>query len=124
MPRRRVPRADSSVISKLRSHVLERLRVIYEDGDLLVSPSLDDGELEHALLEILGSEPLSVADIQRVFSGVASSDRIRRALDNLARRGTVKFENGAYVAVRKNGEYSAYAECDAGKTGLGDVRSA
>jgi hypothetical protein len=99
VPRRRVPRARDSVISKLRSHVLERLRVIYEDGDLLVSPSLDDGELERVLLEILGSGSLSFADIQRVFSGVASSERVRRALDNLARRGAVRFENGVYVAV-------------------------
>jgi hypothetical protein len=95
MPRRRVPRAGRRVISRLRSRVFKNLRVIYDDGVVVVSPSLDDVELECALLSIL-SVPLSIMDIQRVFSGLASGDRVRRVLDGLVRRGVVKLENGVY----------------------------
>jgi len=95
MPRRRVPRAGRRVISRLRSRVFRNLRVIYDDGAVMVSPSLDDVELECALLSIL-SKPLSIMDIQRVFSGLASGDRVRRVLDGLVRRGVVKLENGVY----------------------------
>ena len=99
MARRRVPRADKSVISTLRSRVFRDLRVIYDDGVLLVSPSLDDAELERVLLSVL-SVPLSIIDIQRVFSGLASGERIRRVLDGLVKRGAVKLVNGVYVASR------------------------
>jgi hypothetical protein len=96
MPRRRIPRSSMSVISELRSRVLKSLRVIYDDGVLLVSPSLGDAELECVLLEILSFKPLSVIDIQVVFSGLASGERIRRVLDDLVRRGLVRVENGVY----------------------------
>ena len=98
MPRRRIPRSSRSVISKLRSRVLKSLRVIYDDGVLLVSPSFDDAELERVLLEILSFKPLSVIDIQVIFSGLASGERIRRVLDGLVKRGAVKLVNGVYVA--------------------------
>jgi hypothetical protein len=94
--RRRMPRADKSVISALRSQVFRGLRVIYEDEVLLVSPSFDDAELERVLLSVL-STPLSIIDIQRVFSGLVSGERIKRVLDDLVRRGVVKFVNGVYV---------------------------
>jgi len=98
MPRRRMPRSSRSVISKLRSRVLKSLRVIYDDGVLLVSPSFDDAELECVLLEILSFKPLSVIDIQVVFSGLVSCERVRRVLDDLVRRGLVRVENGVYCA--------------------------
>jgi hypothetical protein len=79
--------------------VFRDLRVIYDDGVLLVSPSLDDAELERVLLSVL-SVPLSIIDIQRVFSGLASGERIRRVLDGLVKRGVVKLVNGVYVASR------------------------
>jgi hypothetical protein len=91
-----MPRSSSSVISKLRSRVLKSLRVIYDDGDLLVSPSFDDAELESVLMDILSSKPLSVVDVQLVFSGLASSERVRRVLDDMVRRGLVRVENGLY----------------------------
>ena len=53
MPRHQVPRVGKGVISKLRSRVLKSLRVIYDDGTLLVSPSFSDAELECVLLDVL-----------------------------------------------------------------------
>ena len=85
------------VISKLRSRVLKSLRVIYDDGTLLVSPSFSDTELECVLLDVLRTKPLSLIDIQSVFSGVASGERVRRVLDDLVRRGAVKLEGGVGV---------------------------
>jgi len=97
MVRHRVSRAPSSLIEELRVRVLSSLRVIV-DGEVLVSPSLTDSELECFLKEILKSNHLCISDIQKVFSGLASTERIKRVLSDLVRRGDVRVCKGVYYS--------------------------
>ena len=99
-----MPRVDQSVIFDFRSRVLSYLdlRVLHDDGVLLVSPSLTDIDLGCFIVMVLSERPLSLSDIQRLFSGFASTVRIRRVLRDLVRRKIITVRNGLYCVTSVN----------------------
>lgn len=66
-----------------------KLRVVYEDPDVLVVTAPNEDELVKILLDLLRDKPMNVKELHSILSGLASEDKIRRALIRLANDGTV-----------------------------------
>lgn len=66
-----------------------RLRVLYEDKDVVVMKAPHDKELEELVVEVIrdSGKPLNWRSLREEFSGIAGEDRLRRALYNLISRG-------------------------------------
>jgi hypothetical protein len=65
------------------------LRVVYEDGELVVYTGLGDEELVEVVRELLSVEPMTLHELHSALAGSASVDRVRRAIRELIRRGEV-----------------------------------
>ncbi len=65
-----------------------KLKVVYEDEDIVVMQAPDDKELEKLILETIKEKgrPLSWRELRQIFSGLAGEDRLRKALINLIER--------------------------------------
>lgn len=66
-----------------------KLKVVYEDSDVLVVTAPNEDELIKILLDLLRDRPMSVKELHSILSGLASEDKIRRALIRLVNDGTV-----------------------------------
>jgi len=79
--------------------VVERLglKVVYEDPEILVVTAPNEYELREIILDLLREKPMSVKEIHSILSGIASEDKIRRALMKLSEAGKViADEDGRY----------------------------
>ena len=65
-----------------------KLKVVYEDDDIVVMQAPDDRELERLILDTIREKgrPLSWRELRQIFSGLAGEDRLRKALINLIER--------------------------------------
>ncbi|MEM4784853.1 MAG: hypothetical protein QXN88_04395, partial [Sulfolobales archaeon] len=54
-----------------------KLRVVYEDADVLVVTAPNEDELVKILLDLLKDKPMSVKELHTILSGLASEDKIR-----------------------------------------------
>jgi predicted transcriptional regulator len=65
------------------------LRVVYEDGELVVCTGLGDDELVEVVRGLLSARPMTLHELHSALAGSASVDRVRRSLRELIRRGEV-----------------------------------
>ncbi len=73
------------------------LRVLYEDPDVVVVTAPNEDELRRILIELLKESPMSLKELHSVLSGLASEDKIRKALSVLMEQGV--------VGVQRDGKY-------------------
>jgi hypothetical protein len=77
-----------------------RLKKIHEDSDVVLVTAPNDDELVEIVKDLLSIKSMSIKEIHQVLSGVASEDKIRRALNTLIEKGEVYIDNnGKYIAV-------------------------
>jgi hypothetical protein len=77
-----------------------RLKKIHEDSDVVLVTAPNDDELVEIIKDLLSIKSMSIKEIHQVLSGVASEDKIRRALNTLIEKGEVYIDNnGKYIAV-------------------------
>ncbi|MEM1819864.1 MAG: hypothetical protein QW399_07010 [Sulfolobales archaeon] len=75
-----------------------KLRVDYEDADVLVVTAPNEDELVKILLDLLKDKPMSVKELHTILSGLASEDKIRRALIRLVNEGVVYMQpDGRFI---------------------------
>lgn len=65
------------------------LRVVYEDPEVLVITAPNEDELREIIIELLREKPMNVKELHSILSGLASEDKIRKALIRLADAGRV-----------------------------------
>lgn len=76
------------------------LPVVYEDSDLVVIRAPTEDQLIEILLGLLRESPKTVKELHSMLSGLASEDKIRRALTRLVNeRRVLAREDGRYVFV-------------------------
>uniref|UniRef100_A0A7C2ZP77 ArsR family transcriptional regulator n=1 Tax=Ignisphaera aggregans TaxID=334771 RepID=A0A7C2ZP77_9CREN len=66
-----------------------KLKVLYEDTEIIVTMAPNENELREIVLEMLKSEPKTIKDIHSKLAGIASEDKIRRCLMKLMSEGVV-----------------------------------
>ncbi len=77
-----------------------RLKVIHEDGDVMLFTAPNEEELASIVKELLSYKSMSLKEIHMILSGIASEDKIRKALNTLLERGEIYIgSNGKYIAV-------------------------
>ncbi|MEM3801599.1 MAG: hypothetical protein QW183_01965, partial [Saccharolobus sp.] len=55
-------------------------------------------ELKQILLDLLNEKPMNLKELHSMLSGIASEDKIRRALADLVENGKINLlEDGKYV---------------------------
>ncbi len=75
-----------------------KLKVVYEDPDVLVVTAPNEDELVKILLDLLKDRPMSVKELHVILSGLASEDKIRRALIRLVNDGVVYMQpDGRFI---------------------------
>lgn len=75
-----------------------RLRILHEDDDVVLLTAPNDEELASIVRELLSYKPMNLKEIHQILSGIASEDKIRKALNMLLDRGKVYISNdGKYV---------------------------
>jgi hypothetical protein len=86
---------DSGVrLSKVES----RLQVVYDDKEVLVMTAPNEDELKEILLELLEEKPMNLKELHSHLSGIASEDKIRRALTDLTEQQKIALmDDGKYV---------------------------
>ncbi len=77
-----------------------RLRVLYEDPDVVVVTAPNEDELKQILLGLLHERPMNLKELHSVLSGLASEDKIRKALSQLMEQNRVIMEHdGKYKTI-------------------------
>lgn len=77
-----------------------KLRVVYEDPDVVVMMAPNEEELRNILLELLKEKPMNLKELHEVLSGIASEDKIRRALSILLEQGHIlSLPDGKYRVI-------------------------
>jgi len=76
------------------------LKVVYEDSDIVVVRAPTEDQLVSILANLLHERPMSVKELHSFLSGLASEDKIRRALTKLVNEGRVYvLEDGRFTIV-------------------------
>lgn len=89
---------DQVEIQELARRV--RLRILHEDDDVVLVTAPNDEELASIVRELLSYKPMNLKEIHQILSGIASEDKIRKALNMLLDRGEIYISNdGKYVTV-------------------------
>jgi len=79
-----------------------KLKVLHEDDDIVVMTAPNEDELIEIIRELISEKPMNVHEIHAILSGIASEDKIRRALSILIERGiAITNSDGRYVASMK-----------------------
>ncbi len=77
-----------------------RLRRLYEDDEIVLMTAPNEDELRQIILELLQERPMNLREIHTILSGLASEDKIRKALNTLVNEGTIAMNtDGRYVAL-------------------------
>ncbi|MEM4481831.1 MAG: ArsR family transcriptional regulator [Desulfurococcaceae archaeon] len=75
-----------------------RLKILHEDSDVLLVTAPNDDELVKIVRELLGYRCMNLKEIHQILSGIASEDKIRKALNLLIDQGEAYMnEDGRYV---------------------------
>lgn len=81
-----------------------RLKVLYEDPEVVVIMAPNETELKDIVLEMLRSGPKTIKDIHVKLAGIASEDKIRRCLIKLMDEGVVFIDgDGRYHILGSEG---------------------
>ncbi len=76
------------------------LQVVYEDSEVVVVRAPTEDQLVNILTDLLRDKPMSVKELHSYLSGLASEDKIRRALTRLVNEGRVYvLEDGRFTIV-------------------------
>ncbi|WP_338601480.1 hypothetical protein V6M85_00215 [Sulfolobus tengchongensis] len=79
-------------------NVESKLKVVYSDKDVIVMTAPNEDELKQILLDLLNEKPMNLKELHSMLSGIASEDKIRRALADLVEKGKINLlEDGRYV---------------------------
>ncbi|MEM1644187.1 MAG: ArsR family transcriptional regulator [Desulfurococcaceae archaeon] len=65
------------------------LNKLYEDSDVVLMTAPNEDVLKSIILEILEERPMNLKEIHAVLSGLASEDKIRKALLSLTDGGKI-----------------------------------
>ncbi len=77
-----------------------RLRKLYEDDDVVLMTAPNEDELRTIILDLLREKPMNLREIHTILSGLASEDKIRKALITLAEEGLVTLnDDGRYTVL-------------------------
>ncbi len=77
-----------------------RLKVLYEDEEIVVMKAPHDEELVQLVYEFIASKrrPVTWKELREAFSGIAGEDRLRKALHTLREKGLiVELRGGRYA---------------------------
>jgi len=68
-----------------------KLKVLYEDDDVVVMMAPHDDELQRLVVDLLREKgrPMRWSELRETFSGIAGEDRLRRTLYRLVDKGVV-----------------------------------
>ncbi|AEB94623.1 MAG: hypothetical protein QXR57_04980 [Metallosphaera sp.] len=78
--------------------VESKLKVVYSDKDVVVMTAPNEEELKQILLDLLTEKPMNLKELHSKLSGIASEDKIRRALASLSEsRHVTLLEDGRYA---------------------------
>ena len=72
-----------------RKEIEDKLEVVYDDEELTVVIAPEEDELKEVILNLLKEKPMDVKEIHSVLTNLASDEKIRKALYELAEEGTV-----------------------------------
>ncbi len=76
------------------------LQVVYEDSEVVVVRAPTEDQLVNILTDLLRDRPMSVKELHSFLSGLASEDKIRRALTRLVNEGRVYvLDDGRFTIV-------------------------
>ena len=76
------------------------LQVVYEDSEVVVVRAPTEDQLVDILTDLLRDRPMSVKELHSFLSGLASEDKIRRALTRLVNEGRVYvLDDGRFTIV-------------------------
>ncbi|OYT40544.1 MAG: hypothetical protein B6U89_01680 [Desulfurococcales archaeon ex4484_58] len=77
-----------------------RLRILHEDDDIVLMTAPNEEQLMDIIKELISEKPMNLREIHLILSGIASEDKIRRALISLVERGlAVLGSDGRYSAI-------------------------
>ncbi|MEM0380465.1 MAG: ArsR family transcriptional regulator [Desulfurococcaceae archaeon] len=79
-----------------------KLRILHEDKDIVLMTAPNEEQLVDIIRDLISEKPMNLREIHTILSGIASEDKIRRALTILVERGLAIMSN--------NGKYSASIE--------------
>lgn len=76
------------------------LKVVYEDSEVVVVRAPTEDQLIEIIVGLLRDKPKSVKELHSILSGLASEDKIRKALIKLVNNGRVYvLEDGRFTVV-------------------------
>jgi len=88
---------DQNQVQELSRRI--RLRILHEDDEVILVTAPNDEELTIIVKELLSYRSMNLKEIHQILSGIASEDKIRKALNTLLERSEVYLDNdGKYVA--------------------------
>ncbi len=77
-----------------------RLRILHEDDDVVLMTAPNEDQLIEIIRELISEKPMNLREIHTILSGIASEDKIRRALMILVEKGLATMSpDGRYSAV-------------------------
>ncbi|QOR95108.1 ArsR family transcriptional regulator [Thermosphaera chiliense] len=76
-----------------------RLKILHEDDDIVLMTAPNEDQLASIIKELISIKPLNLREIHAILSGIASEDKIRRALNNLLESGEAYINSeGRYLS--------------------------
>jgi hypothetical protein len=73
-------------------NVENKLKVVYSDKDVIVMTAPNEDELKQILLDLLNEKPMNLKELHSMLSGIASEDKIRRALADLVEKEKLTYQ--------------------------------
>lgn len=79
----------SATVNKKRKEIEDNLEVVYDDEEVTVVIAPEEDELKKVIVDLLKEKPMDVKEIHSVLTNLASDEKIRKALYELAEQGRV-----------------------------------
>jgi len=77
-----------------------QLKILHEDDDIVLMTAPNEDQLMYIIKDLISEKPMNLREIHLILSGIASEDKIRKALTSLLDNGlAVMGEDGRYSAV-------------------------
>ena len=76
-------------VSSKRKEIESKLEVVYDDDELVVMIAPEEDELKNVIIDLLKERPMDIKEIHSVLTNLASDEKIRKALNELAEEGKV-----------------------------------
>jgi len=93
--------------------MVPKLKVLYEDDEIVVMKAPHDDELVELVYEFIAEKkrPVTWKELREAFSGIAGEDRLRKALHVLREQGRiVELRGGRYATPDTPGALEEYRE--------------